>query len=52
MNLCCEGICEAEQNILPQTSLDLFLCHAPEVNDAKGMKKWMLGHEEGMKNHA
>ena len=23
--------------------------HAPEVNDAKGMKKWMLGHEEGMK---
>ena len=28
VNLCCEGICEAEQNILPQTSLDLFLCHA------------------------
>ena len=28
VNLYCEGIYEAEQNILPQTSLDLFLCHA------------------------
>ena len=28
VSLCCEGICKAEQNILPQTYLDLFLCLA------------------------